>query len=282
MSLKTWITTLFRREVIAPLDKQILDAVRKHLSPEAQAIWDEQLRVLRRCQFFLGTEANYYPASPDEPTIRFPHHPGEERRLAVVRFECHSTVYQARVYLVNGRLFSIEYSRDVRRIRNRRDVEVRVLSVELLSEPMYPDSPVSPRVVSDPSLFPVMGGWLADWISQHPVLEMAYPMDATERERWLHRRQLLLPDDYHELLKQCDGFTTGDVDVFGISSMYEVNFGEAIYWVLAGRGGGFIVAREGDERPRVYYFHHEEGAPSAEFTSFREALQYLIARPNLP
>ncbi|MCL6475227.1 MAG: SMI1/KNR4 family protein [Firmicutes bacterium] len=282
MSLKAWLSTVFRREVIAPLDKQILDEVRKHLSPEAQAIWDEQLRVLRRCQLILGTEADYYPASPDEPTVRFPHHPEEERRLAVVRFECRNTVYQARIHLVDGRFFSITYSRDVRRIRKRHDVEVKVLSVELLSDPMRPDAPVSPEVVSAPGLFPVMSGWLADWISQHPVLEMAYPMDAPERERWLNRRRLLLPDDYHELLKQCDGFITGDVDVFGISSMYEVNFGEAIYWVLAGRGGGFIVAREGDEQPRVYYFHHEDGTPSAEFTSFREALQYLIAQPNLP
>ncbi len=48
------------------------------------------------------------------------------------------------------------------------------------------------------------------------------------------------------------------------------------------RGGVFIVVREGDEQSRVYYFHHEDGAPSAEFTSFREALQYLIAQPNLP
>jgi hypothetical protein len=42
------------------------------------------------------------------------------------------------------------------------------------------------------------------------------------------------------------------------------------------------VAREGDQQPRVYYFHHEDEAPSAEFNSFREALQYLIAQPNLP
>jgi hypothetical protein len=282
MSLKTWITTLFRREVIAPLDKQILDAVRARLAPEAQAIWDEQLRTFRRSQLILGTEVNYYPASPDEPTMRFPHHPQEDRRLAVVRFEWHNTVFRAIIYLANGCLFSIHYSRDVRRIRKRCDVEIKILSVELLSDPMHPDSPVSPEIVSDPSLLPAISGWLAEWIAQHPVLEMAYPMDANERERWLTRRRLLLPDDYHELLKQCDGFTTGDVDVFGISSMYDVHVGEHIYWVLAGRGGGFIVAREGDQQPRVYYFHHEDEAPSAEFTSFREALQYLIARPNLP
>ncbi len=64
--------------------------------------------------------------------------------------------------------------------------------------------------------------------------------------------------------------------------MWQVEVTDTRWWVLAGRGGGFIVAREGDERPRVYYFHHEEGAPSAEFTSFRAALQYLIALPNLP
>jgi len=43
-----------------------------------------------------------------------------------------------------------------------------------------------------------------------------------------------------------------------------------------------LAAAEGDTQPRVYYFHHEEGKPTAEFGSFREALVYLLAQPHLP
>jgi hypothetical protein len=65
--------------------------------------------------------------------------------------------------------------------------------------------------------------------------------------------------------------------------MWQVEVTDTRWWVLAERAGAvFIVAREGDQQPRVYYFHHEDEAPSAEFNSFREALQYLIAQPNLP
>lgn len=281
MGLKEWVMGIFRRGVIAPLDKRVLDAVRSQLTPDAQAIWDGQMSTIADCTFTLGTSVQYYWSPPLEPSARYPHYPEEERRLATVRFRCDGIDYTARVYLVEGHLFGIEYSKDVRRIRRREDVEI--LSVQLHSDPMQPaPRPREPQAVTDLSAFPPLRGWLADWVAAHGVVEITTPLNPRERERLLRPRRLHLPADYLELLEQCDGFASHEHSVFGATSMYEVGIGEEVYWLLAERGGAFIVAKEGDTEPRVYYIHHEEGMPTAEFTSFREALEYLLAQSHLP
>jgi len=185
------------------------------------------------------------------------------------------------VYLVEGHLFSIEYSKDVRRIRRREDVEI--LSVQLHSDPMQPATPPPElQVVTDLNSLAPLKGWLADWVAEHGVMEIVSPLNPKEREALLRQRRLRLPADYLELLEQCDGFSSQEHAVLGVASTYEVSIEEEVYWLLAERGGAFIVAKEGDTQPRVYYIHHEDGVPTEEFTSFREALQYLLAQPNLP
>lgn len=282
MSLKKWFSGFLKREVVAPLDKQVLDAVRSRLTPNAQAIWDEQVSSLGRCQVIpvLGTEVDYWYRSGESPRS-YPHYGREERRLATVRFRCDGIEYKARVYLVAGHLFSIVYSKDVRRIRRREDVEI--LSVQLHSDPMEPATPPTElQVVTDLNSFAPLKGWLADWVAEHGVMKIVFPLNPKEREALLRQRRLRLPADYLELLEQCDGFSSQEHSVLGVASMYEVGIGEEVYWLLAERGGAFIVAKEGDTQPRVYYIHHEDGVPAEEFTSFREALQYLLAQPNLP
>ncbi len=202
MSLKMWFSGFLKREVVASLDKRVLDAARSRLSPDAQAIWDEQVIRLGRCQVIpvLGTEVDYWYRS-GEPPRSYPYHEREVRRLAMVRFRCDGIEYKAR-----------------------------------------------PK----------------------------------EREALLRQRQLCLPPDYLELLEQCDGFSSQEHTVLGVASMYELSIEEEVYWLLAKRGGTFLVPKEGDTQPRVYCIHHEDGVPNQEFTSFREALDYLLTQPNLP
>lgn len=280
MSLKEWLSGLLKREVVAPLDRQVLNTVRSQLSPEAQVIWDEQVSKLGRCQIILGTEVEYWYRRGESPRS-YPHYEREERRLATVCFRCDGVDYKARVYLVEGRLFSIHYSNDVRRIRQREDVDV--LSVQMHSDPMQATTPPpEQQAVTDVGSFRLFKGWVAEWVDRYGILEILTPISTEERESLLSQRRLRLPTDYLELLEQCDGFSSSECSVFGVTSMYEVGIGEEVYWLLAERGGAFIVAKEGDSQPRVYYIHHEYREPTAEFTSFREALEYLLAQSRLP
>jgi len=75
MSLKMWFSGFLKREVVASLDKRVLDAVRSRLSPDAQAIWDEQVIRLERCQVIpvLSTEVDYWYRS-GEPPRSYPYH----------------------------------------------------------------------------------------------------------------------------------------------------------------------------------------------------------------
>lgn len=274
----SWLPRL-RRDPVAPLERAILDNVRQHLSPEAQAIWDQQISAIVLSQCILGREVNYY-IGRHTSVPEFPHIEQEVNRLATVSFEYGSVAYKARVYLVNGRVFSIEFNRDVRSVRKRRDI--RVISVTLHTNPMQ----LSPRIPQPESIALAQvqpKGWLAEWIEHYPIDIMLAAVSPEERKQALQHRGLQnLPEDYKELLEQCDGFAGGDYTVFGVSGMYEVSLGEDVYWVLAERGGGFLMAHEGDCEARVYFVHHEEAAPSQVFCTFRGALEYLLCRPDLP
>jgi hypothetical protein len=158
-----------------------------------------------------------------------------------------------------------------------------------LSKPLLHIEPVEvladfTRLLRQPEPIP-LSGWVAEWVSHHAIAleDIAPPLPEQKVKRLLRQRRLNLPADYLELLRICDGFERSDYGVTGVSEMWQVEVTDTRWWVLAERAGAvFIVAREGDQQPRVYYFHHEHEAPSAEFNSFREALQYLIAQPNLP
>lgn len=278
--MRRWLSWL-RSDPITPLEKAILDAVRQHLSTEAQAVWDQQREAIGYSQCVLGKEVNYYLV-PDASVQRFPHAEHEVRRIATVRFERDGVPYKARVYLVEGRLFSIEFDRDIRRLRKQQSI--RVVSVDLHADPMQASAPVpQPEVVEGALARSQFRGWLAKWAERHPIEQVLETIPSTDREQLLQRRRLQnLPQDYKELLEECDGFVGADYTVLGVSDMYEIALGDEIYWVLAERGGGFVVAREGDNETRVYFVHHEEGAPSQVFRAFREALEYLLGRQDLP
>lgn len=280
MSIERWLPWL-RRHPLAPLDRVILGAVRRSLTPEAQTIWDRQIDAITRSYCILGKEVNYY-TNPHTAVPRFPHTAQEVRRLATVSFEYTGTLYKARIYLVEGRLFSIEFSRDIRHIRKRQDIDV--LSVDLHCDPMLSSLPIPrPEVVEKAQIRSRLRGWLAEWAERHTVNQVLEPVPPTDRELVLRQRRLEnLPQDYKYLLEQCDGFVGADYTVFGVSNMYEVGVGEEVYWVLAERGGGFIVAREGDTNEQIYFLHHEDDIPSRFFGSFYDALTYLVAHRDLP
>ena len=282
MSLEMWFSGFLKREVLASLDKRVLDAVRSRLSPDAQAIRDKQVIRLGRCQVIpvLSTEVDYWYRS-GEPPRSYPYHEREVRRLAMVRFRCDGIEYKTRGYLVEGHLFSINCSKDVRRIRRREDVEI--LSGQLHSDRIQPATPPPElQVFTDWNSLAPLKPWLADWVAEHGVVEIVFPLNPKEREALLRQRRLRLPPEYLKLLEQSDGFSSQEHTVLGVASMYEVSIEEEVYWLLAKRGGTFLVAKEGDTQPRVYCIHHEDRVPNEEFTSFREALDYLLAQPNLP
>jgi len=149
----------------------------------------------------------------------------------MVRFRCDGIEYKARGYLVVGHLFSIKYSKDVRRIRRREDVEI--LSVQLHSDPIQPATPPPElQVFTDWNSLAPLKRWLADWVAEHGVVEIVFPLNPKEREALLRQRRLRLSPDYLKLLEQCDGFSSQEHTVLGVASMYEVSIEEEVYWHL--------------------------------------------------
>lgn len=97
------------------LERVILDAVRKCLSPGAVPIWDKQFQAVNKIQRLPdGVEVNFYRMEKGkatfDPAISFPNKM-EELLLAKVRLRVVDADQQleASVWAVGGFVFSIEY-----------------------------------------------------------------------------------------------------------------------------------------------------------------------------
>ncbi|TDP81648.1 hypothetical protein EV672_10779 [Aquabacterium commune] len=97
------------------LERVILTAVRKCLSPGAVPVWDKQLQAVNKIQRLPdGVEVNFYRMEKGkatfDPAISFPNKT-EELLLAKVRLRVDGAGQQleASVWVVGGFVFSIEY-----------------------------------------------------------------------------------------------------------------------------------------------------------------------------
>lgn len=96
------------------LEVLILDTVRSRLDPELHGLWDEQVSSINRVtRLPEGVESDFYRMKSGkpfrDPEIAFPDC-AEEHLLATVTLTLSSTVLTAKVWLVHGQVFCIEYS----------------------------------------------------------------------------------------------------------------------------------------------------------------------------
>lgn len=97
------------------LERVVLTAVRRCLSPDAVSVWDKQFRVVNKIQRLPdGVEVNFYRMEKGkatfDPAISFPNKT-EELLLAKVRLRIEDAGPQleASMWAVGGFVFSIEY-----------------------------------------------------------------------------------------------------------------------------------------------------------------------------
>ena len=113
--MRALLSSLFgNRASLSPLEKLILDAIRARLDVDVSVLWDRQVASINKVQRLPdGVEVNFYRMHGGkahlDPAIVFPNQ-AEELLVAKVALSISSQRLDAKVWAVNGYLFSIEYA----------------------------------------------------------------------------------------------------------------------------------------------------------------------------
>jgi hypothetical protein len=104
-----------------PFEKKILEAVQSRLHTDASALFGRQIDSVNKVQRLAeGKEVDFYQMVDGRPTtdksLHFPNMQQEERLATVnLTFDQKGSELKADVWLVDGRLFSIEFDQPPKR-----------------------------------------------------------------------------------------------------------------------------------------------------------------------
>jgi hypothetical protein len=110
------LSTLFGRSRLTPLESRVITAVSVKLQSAARQLFDAQINQINRIQRHpSGKEANFYTMRRGKPCLeeRFLFPFRSEALLATVHLnlgEAGRKPLRAELWLVNGRVFSVEFN----------------------------------------------------------------------------------------------------------------------------------------------------------------------------
>jgi hypothetical protein len=263
------------RPAFTPLERQLLSAVEAGLPPAAAEIFRRQLELVNLVQRH-SREVNCYRMEGGrpyrDPALRFPDR-SQEREFARARFRVPaqgSKVWQASFYLVEGYFFSIVFDAPAERLQKVMEIEIVVVSI--LANPLQPAAPVVPQpMVGRPSF----AGWLGEWAARYGLREVLQPLMPADRQRRLAEISAKLPQDYLQLTEQTDGFLVHDCKILGLSQSYEISLDGGNYQVLAEIDGHGVLAVDSGRGGRVWFLSYQDDSP-VEMGSFREGIEAYL------
>jgi hypothetical protein len=219
---------------LRPYEESVLDAWRKELSPEGNALLSAQLKHLVSYQRQAREMLCFFPLDHKAPYPPLPEH-----TLFPCRLDCTAAVVhlagsdrrgvrhkvRAEVGLYKGEITLIEFNQPPSK-RLVRDVEV--MKVEILRDPMIP---VSEETMSD----------------------------AQRCEEVLKSIHSKLPDEYLQLVGESKGISLNEWAVCAVKDIHKIPQRDGNYYVLAVKEGmGFVGVKEDESSGRLYYLNYDD------------------------
>jgi len=275
---------LRRRSRFAPLERALLQALPAYLPEEARIILVQQIEAVNSVyrDREIG-EVNLY-FSKKNPPPRFPNQRLEARWCTVYyRVPSKIDLFKVHLYLVNGYLFTLAFGKIYRQVASESEIHIeRVVFHADVMQPVPESLPLPVREERAASSLDHLPRWCIDVGRQWPIEQVSVPLLPEEFHQRLQEIETTLPADYLELVQVCEGFRIADAVVWGLTGIRVVYLPSGAYYILAERGGGYLGVREGQQDGQVYYLHHEYSEPLTHFSTFAEALEYLLRRSDLP
>ena len=264
------------RPLLMPLEKKLLQEFGARLEPNARELLQRQIsqiNLIQRhsnskqvCFYSIRSGIPYW-----DPTAIFPAR-SLELRLATLRFRVpgNVAVWCVDVILVEGHLFSLVFEPSPKGIAKREDIEVEHMILH--QDPMQRVREAVTQRVEAGELRLV--GWLEDCRRRFELAEVYLPLPEEERSRLTALIRARLPDEYTQLVEQCEGLAVDGCVVFGLSQVYEVTLDKANYYLLADiEGHGALAVRSYSDDELIYYLDYDGAEPRVSGRSFRAAME---------
>lgn len=269
---RRWLGHLFR-----PLEQKLLHALADHLSPEARSLLAKQVEQTNLVQRHAkDKEVNLYHMRRGKVSREgVPVFPllVPEVKLARISFTCpdRERPLRANFWLVNGRLFSLDFDQSPRGI-DADDIDIA--EVELLADPM-----VSVEVELRRSREPDdLTGWLRDWSKKWRAAGLREPVPSPRREQIIQEIDAELPGDYLQVAEQTEGMQIDGCLILGLTAIRSLVFADANYYVLAEVAErGVLAVKAGALESAIYFLGYEEELEEMG-ASLRSAVERLLSR----
>jgi hypothetical protein len=215
------LSALFGRPKPRPLESQVLTAVAAELSMPAREIFNEQIEIVNLIQRHAADkEVNFYVMRGGKPVrdekMLFPLRQ-EEVQLAKIEM----VGGRAEVWLVKGRVFSIQFSKPPKIILEK---GAKIEKVSILHDPM----------MSAPS-----------------------GADSDAKLTTIHSK---LPDEYTHLVGDGKKIRINDWAIHGVQDIRKIVQQDGNYYLLAEKEGmGVVGVKEDETTGQLYYLDYGDG-----------------------
>jgi hypothetical protein len=252
-----------------PLEGSVLDAVAAGLEHETRSLFRRQIESVNLIQRHRkNREVNCYSMAKGrpawDPSLRMKVD-AQEYMLAEVRFKVPSNTSSltAKVFLVDGFIFSIEFDGDVEAISFVGDIDIE--QCRIFGGRSLPNAVESEGVK--------LGGWVGDLARRYGSARVRPPFTADPRSDWINKYAGLLPAEYLEFIDQANGAEIGDASVLGLDELYIVSAEAGEILILCQLNGlGLIASRKFGEKAEVFRVDYSDSGKLEAVSSFRDAL----------
>jgi hypothetical protein len=276
--LLNWI-----RPPLREYEQLLLQKTSEALPSEARALFQRQIEGVNFVQrHSADKEVNLYSLRGGkpffDPTFNFPN-ATKELSLARLSFKRRGEkeTTKADLIAVRGRVFSLHFNRSPKGLDA---TLIEGLEVKLLADPMEAVSTGTPNE----AFAAIWRDWREGWAKKWKIKTSRAPLPSDERDRLLSKLDTKLPDDFRELLQDCDGFVVEKpyVRVFGANEIREVTLESQNIYVLAqGEEMRSLAVRREAHDGKLYFVEHE-GQTKEMGYSFRLALEELLTTADSP
>jgi hypothetical protein len=260
--LKTFRRLLYGGDTeLRVYERLCLDCWRRILSDEAKTVLDQQLRLFNLIQrlsedklvVFHDVGSDPYRNWPESALFAFR---GEEALAATVLLKpsLQATLIRVDVMLHRGRLSSLEFSAPPK--ERLRSSGIEILKIDEWIDPMRADTRQDTPEADE---LPMLTGEMKEWIERNSVSDLRKPLTKSEIDLYLQRFDIVVPEDYVELISQTNGLRSGNCIVLGPSRIRKIVLPERTLCVLVEiEKRGVIGVEQQNQSGDLLFFSNED------------------------
>lgn len=183
------------------------------------------------------------------------------------------------VYFVAGRIFELIFDKSPKAVfgtNKPEDADIEVVDATIVVDPTDPGA-VSHELLDSPDQ---LTGWVRDWVEKWGATRLRKPVNDALRQRLISFYDVVLPQDYLELVSQLEGITIKTCSINGLSELDGFVTPSESYYALAMADPTGLFALVRGAPPGIYYIDFEGNEPIPVGDSLVSAVEIFLEHGN--